>query len=70
MTDQDENLDPYSTAARLIKQHGNDAAFVAAMWSDRLRDAGDVDGSTTWRRIHRAIEELGRAEPREDETVN
>ena len=54
----------------LIKQHGDEAAIHAAMRADKMLDAGDLDGAAMWRRIIRAIEELQRKEPRQDEAVN
>jgi len=56
-------------AKLLIDQHGDDAARTAAERADDLLDAGDMIGSTTWRRILAAIEDL-RWERREAEKLN
>jgi hypothetical protein len=64
------DLDVYRSAKLLIDQHGDEAAIHAAMRTDELLDAGDLDGVAVWRRIIRAIEELQRKEPREGEAVN
>jgi hypothetical protein len=52
------NLDIYTSANELIKQHGEDAPIHAAMRHDELLEAGDMDGASTWKRIIRAIDEL------------
>jgi hypothetical protein len=64
------DLDVYRSAKLLIDQHGDEAAIHAAMRTDELLDAGDLDGVAVWRRIIRAIEELQRKEPGEGEAVN
>ena len=60
----------FTAANLLIKQHGDEAAIPAAMRTDELLDAGDLDGAAVWRRVIRAIEGLQRKEPREDEAVS
>jgi hypothetical protein len=47
-------------ASLLIEQYGQGAAWHCAKRANRLLRAGDVDGSTIWRRIATAIEELQR----------
>ena len=61
--------DIYRAAKLLVDQHGEDAPLRAAERADQLLEAGDMIGATTWRRILKAIEELGRAR-REGEAVN
>jgi hypothetical protein len=61
--------DIYRAAKLLIDQHGADAGLRAAERADQLLEAGDMIGATTWRRIHKAIEELGRGR-REGEKLN
>lgn len=53
MTDE---IDIYRAAKLYIDQHGDQAALQAAMQSDALLEAGDMDGAATWRKIIRAIE--------------
>ena len=38
------DLDIYRTAALMVKKHGEDAPFHAAMRAVELLDAGDMDG--------------------------
>ncbi len=38
------DLDIYRSAAVLIKQHGRDAPIHAAMRTDELLEAGDLEG--------------------------
>ena len=52
------NLDTYQTANVLIRKHGDKAAIHAAMRADELLEVGDLDGTATWRRVIKAIEEL------------
>ncbi len=47
-----------------MKQHGEDAPNHAAMRADVMLEAGDLDGHAVWKRIVKAVEELGGAEPR------
>ena len=54
------DIDIWRAAKRLIDQHGEDAAFVAAQRADAMLDAGDLDGLATWKRILKAIGELSR----------
>jgi len=44
--------------------------LVAAIRADEFLDKGDVNGSAVWRRVLKAIKEIGRDEPREGEAVN
>jgi hypothetical protein len=52
------NLDIFTSANELIKQHGEDAPIHAAMRHDELLEAGDMDGVAAWKRILKAIDEL------------
>jgi hypothetical protein len=61
--------DIFRAAKLLIDQHGENAPLRAAERADQLLDAGDMIGAATWRRITKAIEELGRG-PREGEKLN
>ena len=65
-----ETIDIYRTANELIKQHGEDAPIHAAMRTDELLDAGDLDGQAVWKRILAAVEELQSKERPKDATVN
>jgi hypothetical protein len=57
-----EDLDIYRSAKLYIDEFGNDAAIHAAMRIDALTEAGDVQGVAVWKRVLRAIEELGATE--------
>jgi len=61
--------DIFRAAKLLIDQHGAEAGLRAAERVDQLLDAGDMIGATAWRRILKAIEDLGRG-PRKGERVN
>jgi len=61
--------DIHRAAKLLIDQHGADSGLRAAERADQLLDAGDMIGAATWRRILKAIEELGRGR-REGDAVN
>ena len=62
MTDE---IDIYRSAKLYIDQHGDQAALQAAMQSDSLLDAGDMDGAAVWRRIIKAIEVMQATDPPE-----
>ena len=64
------DLDIYRAANELIKQHGDDAPIHAAMRSDELLEAGDLDGLAVWKRILAAVDELLSKERPKDATVN
>ena len=51
-------LDIWRSARLLIDQHGDEAAIHAAMRADDLLDDGEVDGSSVWKRVVKAIEGL------------
>ncbi len=53
-----------------MQQHGEDAPIKVAMSADAMLDRGDLGGLATWKRILRAVGELLRSEPAEDERVN
>ncbi len=55
--------DIYRAAKLYVDQHGDQAALQAAMRSDALLSAGDMEGSATWRRIIAAIEVMQATEP-------
>ena len=63
------DLDIYRTANLMIRQHGSQAEMEAALKADALLDAGDVEGSATWRKVLQAIQELQR-DRRPGELVN
>jgi hypothetical protein len=58
-----DEIDTYRAAKLYIDQHGDQAALHAAMRSDALLAAGDMDGAATWRKIIKAIEVLQPTEP-------
>jgi hypothetical protein len=61
--------DIYRAAKLLIDQHGADAGLRAAGRADQLLEALDMIGAATWRRILKAVEELGRGR-QDGEAVN
>ena len=63
-------LDICRSASVLMKHHGQDAPIQAAMRADAMLDKGDLDGYAVWKRILRAVEELGRAEAGPDIAVH
>lgn len=48
----------WACANEVLRQHGDDAAFVAAQRADQLLGESDHDGALTWRAILRRINEL------------
>ncbi len=64
------DLDIYRSAQVLVKQHGQDAPIHAAMRADAMLDKGDLDGYAVWKRILRAVEELGNTTPGADQAMN
>ena len=64
------DLDIYRSANLLVKQHGDDAPIEAAMRADAMLEAGDLDGYAVWKRILRAIDELGNTTPAADQAMN
>ena len=55
-----DEIDVWRSAALLIKQHGEDAAIVAAQRADALLAEGATEGFRTWQRIVAALNELGK----------
>ncbi len=53
--------DIFRAAKLLIDQHGTEAGLRAAERADEMLERGHVDGAGVWRRILKAIEELGRS---------
>ena len=64
------DIDVWRTAHLLMKQHGKDAAIVAAQRADQLLAAGDIEGQIVWKRIVGAIDELRRTRRGKDEQLN
>jgi hypothetical protein len=64
------DLDIYRTASVLIREHGDEADFVAAQRADSFLEAGDIDGQMIWKRVLKAVKEIQRQAPREGEAVN
>ena len=65
-------LDIYRTANLLLEKYGADGAGMhAAMRSDELLEAGDMDGRRVWQRVLAAVRELSSQElPGDDEAVH
>ena len=55
-----EDIDVWRSAALLIRQHGEDAALVAAKRADELLAEGATEGFRSWQRIVATINELER----------
>ena len=53
-----DEIDIYRSANLLIKQHGDDAAIIAAMQADSCLEKGDLEGKRTWLKVIEAIKEL------------
>ncbi len=64
------DLDIFRSANLLVKRHGKDAPFHAAMRADAMLEAGDLGGGVVWKRILRVIEELKRTAPKPGEAVH
>ncbi len=64
------DLDIYCAAKLLIDDLGYDAPVHAAMRADAMREAGDLDGLATWKRILRAVGELQETAPKSGEAVH
>ena len=45
-----DDIDIFRSAKLYIDAHGDQAALQAAMQSDALLAAGDMDGAATWRK--------------------
>ncbi len=61
-------IDVWRAAKLLIDRYGENAWFEAAQRADELLEAGDLDGTATWRRIVKAVETLGDTSPPDEET--
>ncbi len=64
------DLDIYRAANVIIKQYGQDAPIHAAMRADAMLEKGDLDGFSVWKRILRAIDEMGNTTPGADQAMN
>lgn len=64
------SIDIYRTASVLIREHSEDTALEAAQWADKFLEDGNMAGSAVWRQVLKAVKEIQRAEPEEDEAVN
>ncbi len=64
------DLDIYRSANLLVKQHGENALIHAAMRADAMLEAGDLEGLAVWKRILRAVEEMGNTTPGADQAMN
>ena len=55
------DLEIYGCAQLMLQQHGSDnAATFAAQRADELLNQGDAEGTSVWRRIVKAIDDLSR----------
>ena len=66
---QASNIDIFCYAKQLIDQYGDEAPKHATMRADALGEKGELDGYAVWLRIIRAIDELLRMTPKDDERL-
>ena len=64
------DLEIFSSASVLIREHGAGADLEAAQRADAMLERGDMDGCATWKRIVAAVEEIQRTERREEEAAH
>jgi hypothetical protein len=62
------DIDIWRCAQLMINNHGEEAAFEAALMADDFLSKGNTEAQSVWMRIARAIDELQRT--REDETAH
>ncbi len=55
-----DEIDIYRSAKLYIDRQGDQATLQAAMQSDALLEAGDLDGAATWRKTKQASHDLPR----------
>ena len=60
----------YLGANVIIKRYGEDARVHAAMRSDAMLEAGDLDAHAVWKRILQAVENLQAKKPKSGEAVH
>ncbi len=65
-----EDRDIWRAASFLMKDHGPEAAVIAARRSLELLAIGDIESGTTWKRILEAVAELSRTRPGKGELLN
>ncbi len=64
------DVDIYRSANVLIREHGEGAALDAATWAIAMLNKGDLDHYAVWKRILRAVEEIQRTDPADDEPIH
>jgi hypothetical protein len=67
------DIDPtdiWRAANMMIDLYGADAIINAAMRADALLEQGDTEGFFVWKRIARAIDDLGRKTRTADDQVH
>jgi len=63
-------IDIWRSANIMVREHGENAAMVAAQRADAFLAAGDIDGRVVWKRILVAIAELQRRHLNAGESLN
>jgi hypothetical protein len=63
------DVDIWRAADQMVRLYGEGALWRATMRADALLDQGDSQGFFAWKRIARAIDDLGRG-PRAGEARN
>lgn len=54
-----DEIDVWRAAHQVVELYGADATLRAAMRADSLLEQGDTEGFLVWKRIARAIDDLG-----------
>ncbi len=65
-----DEQDVWRAARVIVRRHGMYAEFTASRRVEEMTVAGDRSGEAHWKRILRAVRDLQRLKPREDEAVN
>ena len=55
-----DKIDIWRAADMMMRLYGVDATVKAALRADAFLDQGDTEGFFVWKRIARAIDDLGR----------
>lgn len=65
-----EEREIWRAASFLVRDHGAEAALIAARRSVELLAIGNIESGTTWKRILEAVTELSRTRPGKGELLN
>lgn len=67
---QYSEADVWAAARQIMKMEPEYPSLTAAQRADGLLDEGDMDGSAFWIRVTKALEDIERKAPRDDEALN